>query len=70
MKAMDAIRESPVQTAFRATSADGEANVILLDGKMLKAFRALEHYAWERKPVRLALTFDDWHPAQTRNGPL
>jgi len=75
VKWCDAVRESPVGMAVRLLT-DGreregkESNVVLLDEKHRpprhKAFRAVEHCAWERRPLREAGALTDWKPAQDR----
>jgi hypothetical protein len=41
-----------------------QPNVILFDGKRLKAFRALEFCAWQRRSIGVAKLLTDWTPAQ------
>ncbi len=74
-----AIYASPVLAATRplgdGIDYDGtEPNIILFDSKhqppLPKAFRAVERYAWQRRPLGAAKNYEDWDPAQTRDTPL
>lgn len=73
MRCVDAVRESPVGAArrlLRDRERDGpDPNVVLLDKGRLKAFRAVEECAWERRPLRAAAALDDWEPAPDRGVP-
>ena len=71
MKLFDAINQSPVKAAFRyLTDADGQTpNIVLVDGEKTKAFRAVEHFAWDRRALSVAKRFDDWLPMKARDLP-
>lgn len=79
MKLFEAIKASPVKAAIRhlrdlGQGHDGrEPNIVLMDEKhkpsLPKAFRSLEDYAWERRPLAEAKRLTDWAPAENRFSP-
>lgn len=81
MKLFEAIEASPCKAAVRLLT-DGSArkgeqpNIALRDARTdgfrsaaIKAFRAVEYCAWERRPLAKAKKFSDWEPSQDRNLP-
>jgi len=72
MKLFDAIKESPCDTATRP-QGDGpdreglEPNLAIKDGSRYKAFRVVESYGWERRPLRDAKELTDWAPSEHRH---
>lgn len=72
MKLFDAVNTSPSGIATRELTDnkedyDGdEPNIVLIDNghrpPKIKAFRAIENVAWERRPLKKAKKFEDWEP--------
>lgn len=81
MNLISAIQASPVKAAKRnltdGTAREGrDPNIVLMDEKTdgfsnpkIKAFRAVEICAWERRPLREAKALTDWWPAANRGVP-
>jgi len=72
MKLFDAIKQSPVKMAFREEGTVEHPNVVLVENGFVdpKAFQANDHFAWERRKLSVAKTFDDWKPAKYRRWPF
>ncbi len=72
MRWADALNASPVSFAYRKFTSrsgdDDEPNIILKDPKFPnpKLFRAGDHDAWRRIPLKKADTYDDWQPCEKR----